>query len=510
MSFDVFSEGGNNTRQSHTQMKRILEELADNFSAELKHIRQEEVHSCEPHHQHVSPVIQESKAAGEASSSQVNNTWKWTPGSTEFEAEWARLPSAITSLPSLVKIKELVLRNSTGKASFQRSLIVLPNGIDRCFLTRPTFRHVLKDLYTIGDDQLSDSFEHREMFQPNADIISFTETLWETHFSVPRNLFWYAARAPRSEIVAKCTQVQMGMRTAGQLGLSILAEEFPVNVVHCALAGTRRSLTFVGPSSGLLYMVVQGSLLLISWPYSERNFDTWHRLSCNDDDSQSAYLDVLEQPYINMLRDGDAAYLGAGTTHLMLALSHVSLISREILNPAPDELNTVMTCCNRLLDRFIEQQKDDHSPCDDLGVTRMQNNKKCWDKLATHVRGRKALIEGTPADEPPNYSPFEEIDEFGPLLKAFKGGMKKLGKKIHQYCTLVDATSSPTAKCDTEGSYVVHDRARDTLFHLIKLTLLEEDGGGTSGNSACIPLAEESHPRRVRKTTQKGKQRVPS
>ncbi|KAI3477697.1 hypothetical protein L1887_60516 [Cichorium endivia] len=184
---------------SRAKLLEIMDSLGTSLPEELRHVRraepaveQSEDHACLGRSTSSSDNWRETVAAGP---SHANEHWKPSAGSTEFEAEWARLPPAITALPSFFKIKQLVMRNSSGRSTFQRSLAVLANGIDHCFKSFPAFRHILLDLDNESQEALFDSVEYAGLLPPQPDLVTLSEALWESHFGIPRDLVWYTAPA---------------------------------------------------------------------------------------------------------------------------------------------------------------------------------------------------------------------------------------------------------------------------------------------------------------------------
>lgn len=304
---------------------------------------------------------------------------------TDFEVEWARLPSAITALPSSCKIKELVMRNAVGKSSFKQSLPVETNGIDRCFASRPSFRHVISDLanHPTGNPMLQLP-EDPSSSPHSAHPLTFAEAMWEGHFGVPRHLTWYSAAASSPDGVDSCSPRRFQPSDPTRLGLTIDCTEYGPDFVDCALAATRRPPILLTPPAGLLYTVVQGSLLLVSWPYTEHNFEAWWQASRTKGQKLGwDLMDKLEEPKINLLRTGDTAYLPAGTIDVMMAFSHVAVTNRTILNPAPAELQSTIQICHRLVESFIDHQENTaFSPCDFRTAQGINKMFSFWTKLA--------------------------------------------------------------------------------------------------------------------------------
>ncbi|SNX85489.1 uncharacterized protein MEPE_04198 [Melanopsichium pennsylvanicum] len=517
MAFDVYAEGGSDMLMARARLLEILENLGDNLPADLKHLRRDELNE-EKGRQHVgrdkaaSDKWREEIEAGPGPS-HANVHWAPTAGSTEFESEWACLPPAITALPSFFRIKELVMRNSREKASFRRSLPVLANGIDHCFLSRPTFSQVLLDLEGENREAMPDNAENAGLLPLPPDPLTLTEALWESHFGVPRNLTWYSAVCEFPAGVASCASVHFSPPVPARLGLSRLSVDSPTNVVHCALAGTKRPLSLVGPASGLLYAVTQGSLLLISWPCTDHNFDAWHRLSRSLQTNQFNHLDDFENPTINVLRTGDAVYLAAGTTNIMVALSHVSLTSRQILNPHSKELANIVRCCNRLMDILVDQQGIGYSPFDEMEVERMDANVTTWGALVKHLSAGKQLKNVKPIRTSSAKVPLKNIKPNQPALQDFLRGLRSIDEKISIYRTMVQGAAESAH--DKKECTCTHNRPYETLNALAKLSTSAQTSEKTAESDAS-PLgdffeATHSLNQYLRSViTIKGKNRAPS
>ena len=465
MAFDVYAEGGTDMLLSRTKLLEILDNLGDNLPSNLKHIRRDQ-QAQEPSRPRLgrdSAAVDKWKESIEAGPSHANEHWTQGVGSTEFEADWANLPPAITALPSLLKIKQLVMRNSTDKNKFRRSLPVLANGIDHCFMSRPIFRQILFDLDSeCTEDAMFDPVERTGLLPPHPDPLTLTEALWESQFGVPRNLAWYSAPAESPAGVAGCRSVRFSPPNPTRLGLSRISIDSPTDIVHCAVAGTKRSLSLVGPASGLLYAVVQGSLLLVTWPGTDKNFDTWYRLSRSVQNNQFDHLDDLEDPAINVIRTGDVVYLPAGTVNIMVVLTHVSLVSRQMLNPTSKELDIVIRCCNRLMDTYVEQQSKGYSPFDEMEVERMDANLVLWTSLAKELGNKRA--SSVHASFP--RAPSKNIKPNGATLQAFVRGLREIDKKIERYRALVHEEAKRHALTCTCS----HNRPFETLDAVAKLS----------------------------------------
>ena len=512
MSFDGYAEGGNDMLLQRAKLLEILNDLGDSLPADFKHVRREEQLKAK---QQPRPRLGSDAAAidqggndAKAGPSHANEHGTQRAGSTEFEAEWARLPTAITALPSFCKIKELVLRNSTTNTSFRRSLHVLANGIDHCFLSRPTFRQILLDLDGENQEAMPDVAENVGLLPAHPDPLTLTEALWESHFGVPRHLTWYSALAEFPAGVASCISVRFAPPNPGHLGLSRLSVDSPTDAVHCAVAGTKRPLSLVGPASGLLYAITQGSLLLISWPSTEHNFEAWFRLSRGIHTSQFDHLEELEDPFVNVLRTGDAVYLPAGTTNVMVAITHVALISRQMLNPTPRELGTIVRCCNRLMDIYVDQQSTGYSPFDEMEVERMDANVLLWTALIKHLNASKLGKLRRPAASLSTKGSLQNVKPNGAAWQAFVRDLRQIDEKIQRYRKLVqDSAKSPHDK-QTCGCGCSHNRPFETLNALAKLSTASEDGETVTS----IPV--ESAPGRLRQFVRsgimiKGKDRAP-
>ncbi|KAF6767611.1 hypothetical protein PSEUBRA_006070 [Kalmanozyma brasiliensis GHG001] len=164
-----------------------------------------------------------------------------------------------------------------------------------------------------------------------------------------------------------------------RFGLTTNCVDVGPDFVHCALAATKRPPIQMFPPVGLLYTVVQGSLLLISWPHTEHNFEAWLKaIRTREQIDEWDVLDELENPRINMLSTGDSVYLAAGTIDVMMALSHVALTSRTIFNPASQELKCISRTCHRLIDAFIERQRIAFSPSDFREAKGMSTSFVLW------------------------------------------------------------------------------------------------------------------------------------
>lgn len=323
--------------------------------------------------------------------------------STRFEAEWARLPPAITNLPSSIKIKELVLRNMVGPESFRKSLPVEANGLDLCFASRPTFHEVIFDIeHDPGADEITVPADRPRGSRQSQKSSAFSESMWEGHFGVPRHLTWYSASALFADGVNSCSPLIFKPSDPSRLGLAQIWVSGAPDVVHCALAGTKRPPVCIPPPVGLLYTVVQGSLLLISWPCTEHNFQAWIKSSHAKGKKVIGWdvIDELQDPKVNMLGTGDSVYLASGTANVMVALSHVAMTSRMIWNPTAIELETISRCCHRLIDTYIAQQKKERSSSSSYSsLPLLETNLTVWTRLVkqwTHGKAGKNNETGTP------------------------------------------------------------------------------------------------------------------
>ncbi|SPO27056.1 uncharacterized protein UTRI_10518_B [Ustilago trichophora] len=514
MAFDAYAEGGTDMLMSRAKLLEILDNLGASLPVDLKHIRREEQSQSEPSRPplgHDTSHIDKWREAVEPGPSHANEHWSPSAGSTDFEAEWARLPPAITALPSFFKVKQLVMRNTTEKTKFRRSLPVLINGIDYCFLTRPTFRQILLDLDGENQGAEPDHAESVGLLPTPPDPLTLTEALWECHFGVPRHMVWYSALAEFPAGVASCRSIRFAPPNPGRLGLSRIAVDSPTDVVHCAVEGTKRPLSLVGPASGLLYAVTQGSLLVISWPSTVHNFDAWYRLSRSIQTNQFDHLDELEDPNINLLRTGDAVYLPAGTTNVMVALTHVSLTSRQILNPTSKELGAIARCCNRLMDIYVDQQNVGYSPFDEMEVARMDANVVLWTALIKHLSTGKLGKNKRPSYRSSARTPLQNLKPHTPALQEFVRGLRQIDERIEQYRKLVHE-SAKDCDGDEKGCSCgcSHSRPFETLNALAKLSTSADSGG-----SSAMTIPIESAPGSIRQfvrsgITIKGKDRAPS
>ncbi|CDU26011.1 uncharacterized protein SPSC_06182 [Sporisorium scitamineum] len=493
VAFDMYAEGATDMLPSRARLLEILDSLGDALPPKLKHIRREEAKLQPPKAKPSRDTAANDevwKDVVEAGPSQISEHKPQATETTEFEAEWARLPLAITALPSYAKVRQLVMRNSTGKTSFRLSLPVLFNGIDHCFLSRPAFRQVLLDLDADCQDVFPEPAEDVGLLPSHADPLELTEALWESQFGVPRRLKWFSALAELDDGVMSCSSLRFAPPNPARFGLSRISADSPIDVVHCAVAGTKRPLCFVGPTCGILYAVVQGSLLLISWPSTKHNFDAWHRMSRSVETNQCDHLDELQDPHINVLRTGDAVYLAVGTTNIMVALSHVALTSRQILNPTAKELSAIVRCSSRLMDSYIQQQSDGYSPFDEMEVERLDLNVDLWMALAKGLSTvntkrkpgsvdkklpRLASIKGSPSER---------------TLHDFRQGLQQVVKKIEQYRALVTEAAAKNAHGEGDTGDCPRNRPYDTLNALAKLSSSAE--AGADATSLLLDEAADS------------------
>ncbi|GAC72106.1 hypothetical protein PANT_6d00076 [Moesziomyces antarcticus T-34] len=514
MAFDIYAEGGTDMLLSRAKLLEIMDSLGTSLPEELRHVRraepaveQSEAHAYLGRSTSSSDNWRETVAAGP---SHANEHWKPSAGSTEFEAEWARLPPAITALPSFFKIKQLVMRNSSGRSTFQRSLAVLANGIDHCFKSRPAFRHILLDLDNESQEALFDSVEYAGLLPPQPDLVTLSEALWESHFGIPRDLAWYTAPAESPCGVTSCISTRFAPPMPMVLGLARFAIDSPSDVVHCAVVGTKRPLSMVGPGAGLLYAVVQGTLLLVSWPGTDRNFDTWYRLSRSILTNQLDHLDELEDPRINMLRTGDVVYLSAGTINLMIAFTHVCMTSRQVLNPTTKEVSCVIRCCNRLMDACVDKQNLGYSPFDDMEVERMDANMLMWSALFTHL-GTHSLHKESDSRLAFYTSTRGSLSLPKPISKAmqvFARGLTQIDQKISRYRTLVEATDNKRSD-HGPGCQCSHSRPLQTLNAVARLSSAADEDQATASppkDSMTDLLRLCARPA----TSTKGKERAPT
>ncbi|SJX62549.1 uncharacterized protein SRS1_13396 [Sporisorium reilianum f. sp. reilianum] len=521
VAFDVYAEGATDMLPSRAKLLEILDSLGDALPPKLKHIRREEAKS-EPPKPKPKPR-RDSKASVEswkdidveAGPSHVSEHTMHAADTTEFEAEWARLPLAITALPSYAKVRQLVMRNTTGKTSFRLSLPVLFNGIDHCYLSRPAFRQVLLDLDADCQDAFPEPAEDVGLLPSHANPLALTEALWESHFGVPRHLRWYSALAEMDDGVASCTSLPFSPPNPARFGLSRISADSPVDVVHCAVAGTKRPLCFVGPTCGILYSVVQGTVLLISWPGTKHNFDAWHKMTRNVETNQYDHFDELEDPHINVIRTGDAVYLGVGTLNVMVALSHVALTSRQILNPTAKELSTIVRCSSRLMDSYIEQQSNGYSPFDEMEVERMDINVTTWMALAKGLSSVKMGRKPGSTDKKMSRLASNKGRPSERALQDFRQGLEEVVKKIEQYRALVNEAAAKNAHGKGgSGGDCPHNRPYDTLNELARVS--SSAGAGADATSVLLDEAADSLHHYVRSGLSiashslKGKDRAPS
>ncbi|GAC94534.1 haloacid dehalogenase [Pseudozyma hubeiensis SY62] len=522
MAFDVYAEGGSDMHESRARLAQLLESLGDALPAELQHVRREEAET-EPSSQpgpDAGPAAAAAVATKEATvatdanheagPSHPNGQHPHTAQRTEFETEWARLPTAITTLPSFCKIKQLIMRHSTGKTSFRFSLPVLSNGIDHCYMSRPAFRQVLLDLDGEYGEQIDDPAEDAGLLPPSPDPLTLTEALWESHFGVPRHLRWYSTLADFEDGVASCIQVHFAPPNPGRLGLSRILLDSPNDVVHCGVAGTKRPVYFVGPTSGLLYTVVQGSILVVSWPNTDHNFDAWLKWNRKINNRHHHHYDDLEDPRINLLRTGDTVYLAAGTTNLMVAFSHVAMTSRQVLNPTSRELATIIRCCHRLMDSYIEQQSIGYSPFDEMEVERMDANLITWMALALNLTTGKPSVAvhqlGSPYKAAYKF-PTKKITTNERALQEFLRGVRQVSKKIERYRQMVSEATKNTKVTSVSGC--PHNRPFDTLNALAKLSS-SADAEGAVGSPGDHSDADMLHLYVRSSLSLKGKDRAPN
>lgn len=517
MAFDVYAERGSDMLESRARLAELLDSLGDTLPAELQHVRREEAETepvSEPGPGAQADAAEEGTEANDANDkagpSQTNGQHPQPAQCTDFEAEWARLPTALTTLPSFCKIKQLVMRHSTGKASFRLSLPVISNGIDHCYLSRPAFRQVLLDLDGEYGEQIDDPAEDAGLMPPSPNPLTLTEALWESHFGVPRHLKWYSTLAEFEDGVASCIPVHFAPPSAGRLGLSRTSLDSATDVVHCGVAGTKRPVYFVGPTSGLLYTVVQGTVLVFSWPNTDHNFDAWLKWNRKINNRYHHHYDDLEDPHINLLRTGDTVYLAAGTTNLMVAFSHVAMTSRQVLNPTSRELSTIVRCCHRLLDSYIEQQSIGYSPFDEIEVKRMDANLITWTALAVHLTTGKSSTAARQLGPPYKAAskfPTKKIKPNERALQDFLRNLRQVNKKIERYRHMVSEATKNTKV--TSGSGCPHNRPFDTLNALARLSS-SADAGEAVGSPGSDLDADMLHLHVRSSLSLKGKDRAPN
>ncbi|KAJ1023527.1 hypothetical protein NDA16_003144 [Ustilago loliicola] len=302
---------------------------------------------------------------------------------------------------------------------------------------------------------------------------------------------------------ASCHPVGIDMCARKDLGLSPVSRDSASHVIHCGVAGAKTPLIFVGPAVGLLYAVVQGTLLLLSWPGTERNFDVWYRVSRGIPLDTPNIFFCLKEPHINVLRTGDAFHLPAGTVTFMMALSHVGMVSREILNPDPTEINNIVNLSNRMMDFFIAQQNIRYSGLDHVEVQRIENNKAFWDQIVGEIRKRKVPRQEHQPDEHTVENVRKDIQEVGLTLKVLTRGMQKVGKKIRRYYKMVEA-GRPRAR--PEGCSCPRgrqDETRDAVGGVVSTA-----GGSSASSSSDSDHSSSDHLSKCVKSTNKGKCRV--
>ncbi|TKY86190.1 hypothetical protein EX895_005015 [Sporisorium graminicola] len=519
VAFDVYAEGATEMLSSRAKLLEILDSLGDALPPKLKHIRREEANLEQPK---AKPCDLDSNVKDEswkdieveAGPSLVSEHKPQSTDTTEFETEWAKLPLAITSMPSFGNVRQLVMRNSTGKTSFQLSLPVLYNGIDHCFLSRPAFHQVLLDLDADCQDVFPEPAEDVGLLPSHPDPLALTEALWESHFGVPRHFKWYSALAELDDGVMGCSSLHFSPPNPTRFGLSRISADSPIDVVHCAVACTKRPLCFVGPTCGILYAVVQGTLLLISWPSTKHNFDAWHKMSRSVDTNQYDHLDELQDPHINVLRTGDAVYLAVGTTNVMVALSHVALTSRQILNPTAKELSTIVRCSNRLMDSYIEQQSKGYSPFDEMEVERMGVNVALWMALANGLSTVQVKMkQGSINKKLPKVATTK-----GRLsartLQDFRQGLQGVERKIQRYRASVNEAAANAGRGKRGSGDCPRNRPYDTLNALARCASSVELGADAT--SLLLDEAADSLHHYLRSGLSiashslKGKDRAPS
>ncbi|KIS69628.1 uncharacterized protein UMAG_02163 [Mycosarcoma maydis] len=510
MTFDIFARGGCDMASPRARFADIINNLGDALPAELNDAHREDTQPEPPQPRlglDPSPVNKVSRATDEAGPRHDIGHHAQLVEKTEFETKWDRLPTALAALPSFCNIKQLVLRNSTGQTSFRLSLCVLSNGIDQCYLSRPTFRQVLLDLDGESGERIDDPAEDAHLLPRSADALTLTEALWESHFGVPRHLRWYSAQAEFEDGVASCISSRFAPPNPGHLGLSCTSIDSPVDVAHCAVAGTKRPLYFVGPTCGLLYIVVQGSLLVVSWPSTSHNFDTLLNWNSKFSNAHDYHYDDLEEPHVNLLRTGDTVYLAAGTINLMVALSHVALTSRQVLNPTSEELNTIVRCCHRLMDSYIEQQKAGFSPFDEFGVQLMDTNLAMWTAFASHFATDKpaAASEGSPHKV--TSTPAKKIKSNQRAMHEFLCDLRKVKTKIERYRMMVSETSNSPSNMNISGSPCF--RPLETLNALAVLSSSAE-AGEAAGSTGSNKDADTLHGHLWSELTLKSKDCAPS
>lgn len=508
MAFDAYAEGASDLLRSRAKLREIIDTLGDNLPVELQYIRREKLDAS-----HTLSRLGRDSAAGnkrrdavEAGPSHSSKSLTQKEVPSAFEAEWARLPAAIAALPSFVKIKQLVSRNSKDRASFQHAMRVLHNGIDHCFMTRPAFGHVLEDLDWDSQTAIDGLIEDAGLLPLPVDPLSLTEALWESNFGVPRNLEWYSALAQSPDGVSSCTSVRFAPLKPNRFGLSRFSMESPTDVVHCAVGGTKRRLQLVGPATGLLCAVVQGSLLLIVWPSTKNNFDICYWLSCSLDTDVYDHLDELEEPRINVLRTGDTVYLPAGTSNIMVALTNVCLTSRQILNPVSKELKDIERCCNHLMDTYIDQQSAGYSPFDEMEVEKMDAILKLWSTVTELLSGPELSNVLNPNERA---SAHRTQTSLGRPVQTFAHGLREIADKIERYRNLVyEAVKGHQNK---EADCSPRNRPFMTLYALANLYLRGTEWCEAVADSHSSKVTREGMYHSLRTNfTPKGKGRVPS
>lgn len=368
--------------------------------------------------------------------------WRWTPGSTDFEADWARLPSAITSVRYSKLIKDQVVTNSVGKSTFQRSLTVLRNGIDRLYIARPTTLQLLQHLYEGAKESQEDVvFVHGGLFQSHVNVVSLCKALWEFGSAVPRDLDWYSflPTSTEQEAFESCHPAEIEMHTRQDLGLSPVSQDSRPDAIYCGVAGAKSPIKLTGPAVGLLYAVIEGTLLLLSWPATDHNYSIWYRINRGLPLPTANFFFCFKDLQINVLRTGDAVHVPAGTITLMMALTHVGMVSREIFNPSPAEIDNIIRLSNFMMDLYLSQRIHSLTHLDHLDVKRIEKSKRRWDEIVREVRKGHVPRKFHRPDEHTEENIVKDIQEVRPILKIFTKGMKKVDKKIKRYNRMAEA-----------------------------------------------------------------------
>ncbi|PWY97617.1 hypothetical protein BCV70DRAFT_149935, partial [Testicularia cyperi] len=300
---------------------------------------------------------------------------------SDFDRAWLGLPATLTSQPHYVVMQDIVRRCCKDESAFKSSLPVLKNGIDYCYFGRPMFGDLLHDLdeqtYTIKD---LDAIQTEGLVPPRASILEFTEALWRAQSGSTRSARWFHVAATSMDGIHGFFSLPLVLKETEykRMNLSRWAEDPGSERCHFAIAGALQMPEPVGPAHGKLLVVVEGEVVLITWPPTPHNLDCWWATINDATPASWKTLCDFQRPSVNYLRAGDAIHLPVGSFHGMIAMTNACLTSRPLLNPTRRDVETMGRVCQFFLNRYINEHKKGYSPYDDLEVINIRNQLSLW------------------------------------------------------------------------------------------------------------------------------------